>query len=374
MPFDRSHALPEIVAASGEWLRDDAGREYIDLNAGYGSVWLGHNHPAVTRALSSQLERYAAPGYLPNGALRAAQAAFAPYVPESHFLGGIYSTGMEAMEAALRAAAARTGARDVAGFRGSAHGRSLLTSEIGGAGEKALAFVHSLPGFGGDAAGAGAELRQLAGRRRLAAIVVEPVQMSGGGHEIPPHLLEAVFTVGRERDVPVLFDETLTGLYRCGERYYCDGAGRWPDLLVLGKGMANGFPAAAVLLRRDFPWDRQRVRPGSTFWNHPLACAATASTLTELSRLDARQRVARIAEVIRRVLGRLELRGRGAMWCLGCGDGSGLPGFARRLIEAGVVVSYYQRFIRLLPPLTVNPEALEQACTAIRKVHADTFG
>ena len=108
--------LPEIVSAQGDRLRDRSGREYIDLCMGYGSVWLGHNHPAVTQALITQLDGYSAPGYLPTAAQDAVHMAMAAFMPDTHFLGGLYSTGMEAVETALRAACVQTGRCDIAGF------------------------------------------------------------------------------------------------------------------------------------------------------------------------------------------------------------------------------------------------------------------
>src|SRR5882672_11256405 len=215
---DGRSTQPVIVAARDEWLRDAGGREYIDVSMGYGSVWLGHNHPAVTRALVSQLERYAAPGYLPTGTLEAAEAALRQFIPDTHYLGGIYSTGMEAMETALRAACVHTGRTAIAGFSDSTHGRSFVTAAIGGESSTGgFEFVHRLPSF---AAARPNELtvglRQLAQRAALAAIVVEPIQMTGGGYEIPEAVCTALFGLAREHAIPVLFDETLTGLYRCG--------------------------------------------------------------------------------------------------------------------------------------------------------------
>jgi 4-aminobutyrate aminotransferase-like enzyme len=93
-----------ITGAQGEWLEDASGQRLLDLCAGYGSIWLGHGHPAVQDALATQLQAYAAPGYLPFPALERARAALARFIPQGHFVGGIYSTGMEAMETALRAA------------------------------------------------------------------------------------------------------------------------------------------------------------------------------------------------------------------------------------------------------------------------------
>lgn len=372
---ERAVRLPVIVAARDEWVRDSTGREYIDLCMGYGSVWLGHNHPAVTQALVSQLKCYAAPGYLPTGAFEAVEAALARFIPETHFLGGIYSTGMEAIETALRAAGSHTGRLDIAGFEGSAYGRSFITAAMGNAPlHRNPDFVHRLPPF--TAAGLDAleaELDRLAARVDLAAIVVEPVQMSGGGHEISKQACDTVFALARERNVPVIFDETLTGLHRCGPRFFCEIAGHVPDILVIGKGMGNGFPCAAVVLRKGFAWDRARVRPGSTFWNHPLACAAATATLTELSRLNAVQKVAHIEAVIRNRFARHEVRGRGATWCLGFPDSGQQARFVGRILERGVVVSYYGRFIRLLPSVGIELETLSRACAAIAEAYADTF-
>lgn len=364
-----------IVGARNERLIDGGGREYIDLCAGYGSVWLGHNHPAVNRALAQQLEGYAAPGYLPVAALDVAREAFAAFLPAGHFLGGIYSTGMEAVETALRAAWAHTGRRDLAGFAGSTHGRSFLASALGAAAPDPLhPFVHPLPAYDAGADRLGAELRRLVKRVKLAALVVEPVQMTGGGHEIPPAFCRELLALAREEGIVTVFDETLTGLYRTGTRYFWESAGTPPDILVLGKGLANGFPASAVVLRQGMAWDRERVRPSSTYWNHPLACAAVAATLDALARMpDAAARVAQIERIVRESLGSLELRGRGALWCLGVPQPERLRRFADAILDAGVVVSYYERYVRLLPPLTIGQDELARACSAIAAAHADTF-
>jgi acetylornithine/succinyldiaminopimelate/putrescine aminotransferase len=360
---------PLIATARGATLVGRDGREYLDLSMGYGSVWLGHADPAVTRALSEQLARYAAPGYLPSGAFEAAEAAFSPLLPQGYFLGGIYSTGMEAVEAALRAAWAHTGRLDLAGFAGSEHGRSYIAAALGAAPARgAPPFVHRLPGFADPATVAA--LERLAGSAALAAVVVEPIQMTGGGHAIGAALCERLFALAREKGFAVIFDEALTAPYRCGARLYCDLAGQAPDVLVLGKGLGNGFPCAAVALRRGFAWGRS-MRPGSTYWNHPLACAAVSATLGELARLRPMEKVREIEAVVRTSLGGPALRGSGAMWCLAVPDSSAL---AAQLLEAGVVVSYYQGYIRLLPPLCIDPGELRRGCEAIKAAHAHTVG
>ena len=373
--MNRTQELPQIVSARDEWLRDASGRDYIDLCMGYGSVWLGHAHDAVLRALKSQLDGYCAPGFLPTGALEEAETALAPFIPSTHFLGGIYSTGMEAMETALRAARVQTGRRAILGFAGSTHGRSFLTAAIGGSQtEDGAGLVHQLPSFGV----AGLDevepaLRDLVERGALAAIVVEPVQMTGGGYEITERYARRVIEIARAGNVPVIFDETLTGLHRCGPCYYADHVGEMPDMLVIGKGLGNGFPCAAVLPRKNFAWDRQRVRPGSTFWNHPLACAAVEASAKEIARADPQARVARIETIVRDTFAGMELRGRGALWCLGVPRPDLQSELVGRILHAGVVVSYYERHLRLLPHLLIDPDTLQRACHAIRQAYADTF-
>ena len=366
---------PLIVSAKGDSLRASDGREYLDLSMGYGSVWLGHGEPAVEQALVRQLARHAAPGYLATEALEAAKAALAPFIPATHFVGGFYSTGMEAVEAALRAAWAQSGRLHVAGFEGSEHGRSLAASALGGpVPDGAAPFAHRLPGFAAPPGVLERALERLAAQVELAAIVVEPVQMSGGGLELGAERARFLLEFGRQRAIPVIFDEALTGLYRCGARLYSDLAGLSPDIVILGKGLANGFPCAALVLRQGFAWDRARVRPGSTYWNHPLACAAAAATLGALAGLDAPGKAREIERTVRESLEGLELRGRGAMWCIGFPDPARQSAFAARLLAAGVVTSYYDRFVRLLPGIRIEPAVLRRGCEAIRQAHADTFG
>lgn len=366
---------PVIAGARGAFLVDSAGREYLDFSMGYGSVWLGHGHPAIAGAIESQLRRYAAPGFLASGAFEAAEAAFARLLPPGHFLAGIYSTGMEAVEAAIRTAWAHTGRQAVAGLAGSEHGRSFLTGALGGKGLAASPpdCVHVLPGP--EAPEALLEKAdELSRGAQLAALVVEPIQMTAGARTLEPRTAKALFDLARARGFAVVFDEALTAPYRCGAALYCDLVGEAPDVLVLGKGLGNGFPCAALALRRGFGGDRAKVRPGSTFWNHPLACAAVAATLEAIHGLDPMQKVLQIERVVEQALQGLPLRGRGAMWCVALPDASRQAQFVERLLEAGVVVSYYPGYIRLLPPLTIEAAVLRRGCEAIRDVHAHTFG
>lgn len=283
---------------------------------------------------------------------------------------------MEAMETAIRVAWAHTGHRDIVGFRGSTHGRSFLTSALVGTGDDDIpTFVHTLPGFGerGEVQQVDA-FRALMGRVTPAAIVVEPVQMTGGGFALPYDLRSEIAEHCARCSIPLLFDESLTGLHRCGRRFWFERMRAVPDILVIGKGMANGFPCAGLVLRRGIGWSRESVKPGSTFWNHPLACAAANATLAELCKLDVETHVRRLEEVVHATLGHLVLRGEGALWTLAVPEPQQMPVFVGRLQAAGVIASYYHGHMRLLPAVTMAPELLADACDAIRNAYATTFG
>ncbi len=368
----RTPAQPRIKQGRGDSVSDDTGRRYLDLNMGYGSVWVGHGNPDVSRALVTQLERYAAPGFLPTEALDAAAEALSAHLPDTHRLKGIYSSGTESIEVALRAACAHTGRTQIVGFAGSMHGKSFVTSALGSAPSLIdIGFVRRLPGFAhADEDQSVAELETVLQTNQVAAVAVEPIQMTAGGHEAPDSFYDTLFRICRRHGVLTIFDETLTGLYRCGTEFYFSRLGHAPDIVVTGKGMANGFPVSAVVARKDLRWDRTLIRPGSTFLNHPLACAVIAATLSIISGLGPEQKVRDIADVVKTTLGDLELRGRGAMWCLGLPDSAALQLFVERLTDRNILVSYYDRYIRLLPALSVELGLLRQACETIRDTYA----
>ncbi|MDQ2669159.1 MAG: aminotransferase class III-fold pyridoxal phosphate-dependent enzyme [Gemmatimonadota bacterium] len=223
-----------MTSANGCRVRDDRGREYVDFIMGLGSVALGYAHPAVTRAAVAAVEAGVI-GPLPPEAERAAAeriGTLMPWMEQVRFL----KSGAEAMSAAVRLARAHTG-RDLVLACGYHGWHDWCQGEETGVPQAVAALTHRIP-FN-DAAASAAAIREAAGA--LAAVVVEPVI------EAPPdpEWLATVREEAHRAGAVLVYDEIKTAC-----RVAVGGAAeRWgvkPDLMVVGKAIANGFPLAAV--------------------------------------------------------------------------------------------------------------------------------
>lgn len=363
----------DILYGAGSLLTMADGRILIDLSNGYGSVFLGHGHDAIVSAVQRQAAQVFNCGRLPNAARRAADAGLISLLPPGMTLAGTYSTGMESIEFALRVAALHTGRAAFLGFARSMHGKSAITASlcwdnapIGCPQARVLPFT--------DGASEAEILERVEAQLRketFAALLVEPVQGSNGCRSASPIFYAELLQVCRRYGTLCLFDEYLTGLYRTGPRFFCEGIDLQPDLLVFGKSMANGFPCGAVALRDDIALAPGAL-PGSTFAGNPLAAAATAATITAMEELPIIQLVRQIGAVVESsfapcVAAGFTLRGAGALWSLAPPPDAPLPALDH-IAAAGVVIAPAAGGIRLLPAATIDPALLADACGRIAAI------
>ncbi len=377
MPKTTENPLTEISHASGSFVWTTDGRRLTDLMTGFGAVFLGHGHPAVTKRLQEQAGKIWQCGRVATPAGAEADARIRDILPTGLKPGGLYSTGMEAAEFAMRLAAHRTGRAEFAGFARSMHGKSALTAAL--CWDNApirVGQTHALPFV--DRAAEGdvlAQVSRLLETRRVAALLVEPIQGTNGGHEASPAFYERLIALCRETGTCCLFDEILTGLYRTGSAFYVDRLAARPDILLFAKSMGNGFPASSLAIPEDMAIPPQAL-PGSTFSGNPLAAAVVAATLAALRELPIADQVGGIERTVREALGGREaegltLRGRGAMWLLELGPEVRVEQAQSAILSEGVLVSCLGRCIRLLPAATIEPETLRDACDRIKRACAD---
>ncbi len=355
--------LPVVTRACGDRLYSGE-TAYLDLSSGFGSAWLGHDDPTVAAALRQQIGRHWSPGFLPTDVGDRLRRRLAAWLPDDHEVVAVCSTGTEGVELAIRLAMILTGRDTVAGFRGARHGKTLMTRELGrvDAGIGRLDGVDCLPGpaDGGEAA----MLDGLHGRLAAdppAAVFVEPIHMSGGGHVLTAQGFRELGDRCRAAGALVVADELLTCAFRSGPRFRYEAAGVHPDILVAGKAMAGGFPAALVSARTPLAACCRRAGCRSTFTDHPLAMAAMDAALTRLGEPWVPGRVAEIEGIIREAAGDRGIRGAGAMWCVECRDAGHAHGVFNHLLEHRVVTSFHDRYLRLLPGLVVDDAALRDA-------------
>ncbi|MFY1631770.1 aspartate aminotransferase family protein [Solwaraspora sp. WMMB335] len=283
-----------FASADGPILTDIDGNQLIDYFLGMGPMLLGHRPAAVVAAARAQLER----SILVAGQTETEYAAarlLVDLVPGAELVRFSVS-GSEAVQAALRVARAATGRSTLVKFEGHYHGwfDNVLWSVSpdltvagrpeepvpvpGSAGQRPDPAVAVLPWNDADLL-----RRRLAGRD-VAAVIMEPVMFNNAGILPRPGYLEAVRAICDDTGTVLIFDEVITG-FRVGPGGAQQRLGVTPDLTILGKALANGFPVAAVVGRHRYMQliADQRVLHGGTYNTQSVAMAATVATLDEIA-------------------------------------------------------------------------------------------
>ena len=281
-----------IERAQGSELWDVEGNRYIDFGTGIAVCSAGHCHPKITAALTEQANHFTHTCVMVtpyDSAVRLAEKlnelAPGPSKKKSIFV----TTGAEAIENSIKIARAHTGRRGVIAFNGGFHGRTMLAMGLTGkitpyknlfgpfpaelfhapfpidyhgiSVEDALKGLHNL--FAVDIAPSD-----------VAAIVVEPVQGEGGFYPAPVEFLQALRSICDEHGIVLVVDEIQTGFARTGTLFCHEKAGIEADIMTVAKGMANGFPIAAVVGKADIMDAPLPGGLGGTYAGSPLGCAA----------------------------------------------------------------------------------------------------
>lgn len=261
-----------IARAAGSRAWDVDGNEYVDFNNALASVTLGHADPDVTAAVTDQIGRGTIFSLSSEIEIAVAEAIVAavPCAEQVRF----GKNGSDATAGAIRAARAFTGRERVAvcGYHGWQDWYIGTTARSKGVPEATRALSHSFPY--NDAAALEALLSAHPGE--FAAVIIEPMNIAWP----EPGYLEAVAKLTRAHGAVLVFDETITGF-----RYALGGAqqlfGVTPDLCCLGKGLANGYPLAAVAGRRDIMAEFEQVFFSFTMGGETLSLAAAQAAIAK---------------------------------------------------------------------------------------------
>jgi putrescine aminotransferase len=413
MPRDRVHALTtanlngkllesldllgylrDFVSADGIELTDARGRRYLDFLAGYGSVPLGHNHPAVASAVTAAIGA-SVPHFIlmaPEALPAALAARLAQLAPGDLSMAFFMSSGSEAVDGALKLARAVTRRPRFVAAERAYHGATFGAMAVTGdarlevfepLGERAL-----VPW--GDAGAIEAQLK----KRDVAAVILEPIQAEGGVHLPPAGYLADVHRLCQRHGSLFILDEVQTGLGRTGAWFACEREHVVPDVLVLAKALSGGLVPISAYLTRPELWRKAYGTLAAcelhctTYRGGPLACAAALATLEVI---DAAGLVAHAAQLGETLGARLravtaghplirEVRGRGLLW--GIELATSKDGVAAALIAQWLVVGLLERgivtqvttlspsIVRIEPPLTVELAHVERCVEALRDVLA----
>jgi len=369
-----TYARAEVTIVRGEGCRvwDDAGREYLDFVAGIAVVGLGHVHPETLAAARTQLEQlwHASNLYFTEPMDRLAGLL-------SERVGGarafFCNSGAEANEAAIKYARKATGRPAVVALDGGFHGRTLGALSATGQPGKWEGFGPLVPGvrFARPNDIESLEAAVMPGGD-VAAILVEPILGEGGVVPLERGFVRAAAEIAAETGALLCADEIQTGMGRTGTFFAYEQLGIAPGLVTLAKGLANGLPAGALLVRDDVASGFVPGDHGSTFGGNPVACAAACAVVEAIDDdllANVRTRGETLAAGLTALPGVLEVRGRGLL--LGATLDRPVAPVVDSCREHGLLVlSAGPDVLRLTPPLVVGQAEVEEALATIGDVLA----
>lgn len=358
------------------WDRD--GRDYVDFGAGIAVNSLGHAHPALIEALTTQAAKlwHTSNVFVSEPPLRLAEAL----VNSVEFARRVYlcNSGTEANEAAIKLARrwATDRGRDpsrrvILSFSGSFHGRTLAAVTATAQPKYHEGFEPLPGGFRYATFNDVDTAREAMAAGDVCAVLVEPVQGEGGVTPATDAFLHALRTLCDAHDALLIFDEIQCGMARTGTLFAFEGPGVVPDVVTLAKALGGGFPVGAMLVGDRAADTLQFGHHGTTFGGNPLASAVALAALQELNSPALRDNVHRQSRRLQEVLTVIndshglfvDIRGRGLM--IGAQLVQAHAGQATAVLDACVehgllLLQAGPDVLRFVPPLNITDEELEE--------------
>jgi acetylornithine/N-succinyldiaminopimelate aminotransferase len=368
---------PQRVLVRGEGCHvwDTDGRRYLDLLGGLAVNVLGHAHPAVTKAVTAQLETL---GHVSNFFATEPQVMLAERVRA--VAGGdgrvfFTNSGAEAVETAFKIAR-RTGRSRIVAAENGFHGRTMGALALTGKPAIRDPFA-PLPGGVihvpyGDAAALEAVVDA-----ETAAVVIEPVQGEAGVRVPPPGYLEAARKITRSHGALLVVDEIQTGIGRTGEWFAFQREGIDPDIVTIAKGLGGGLPIGACIGFGDAGVLLNAGSHGSTFGGNPVAAAAGIAVLDTIETENLLASVSIVGERLRAGVGALGhplvagVRGIGLLLAVHLTAPVASRAAAAALRAGFIVNPVAADALRLAPPLILSTGQAREFVTALPAILDD---
>lgn len=395
--------LPVFVEEAGGGILVDAdGNHIIDLASGIGVTGVGASHPEVVATIEAQAKKFTHLGFVSTQyevAVEVAETLNRLTPGDFPKRTGLFSTGAEAVENAVKIARTYTGRDAIVVLSHAFHGRSLLTMTMTAKNDPYK------QGFGPFAPevyrvpspypyrwnGPGVDIAQEAfdqledivstqiGAQNVAAIIVEPIQGEGGFIVPPQGYLTKIADFARDNGIVFVADEIQAGLGRTGTMFAVDHEGVIPDMITTAKALGGGMPLAAVTGRAEIMDSVPAGGLGGTYGGNPVACAAALAALRVIERDDLPAKARHIESIARPRLealmqssGRIgEVRGKGAMLAFefvepgtkrpDAAAAKQVAAFANSKAVLTLTTGTYHNVIRLLPPLVIGDDLLLDA-------------
>ncbi|MGI5986773.1 MAG: aspartate aminotransferase family protein [Dysosmobacter sp.] len=365
-----------IDHGQGATLYDPEGNAYIDFTSGIGVTSLGYGNEPWAEAIAAQAKKL---GHVSNLFYTEPPALLAQKLCERTGESCVFfaNGGGEANEGMIKLARKYSfdkygsGRATIITLKNSFHGRTITTLTATGQDVFHNYFFPFTEGFRYAAANDLASLEAAAGDD-VCAVMVELVQGEGGVLPLEQDYVQAVAALCREKDWLLLVDEVQTGVGRTGSLFAFQQYGVLPDVVSFAKGIAGGLPMSGILANEKC---RDVLGPGmhaTTFGANPV-CAAAALAVQDVLTDEFLQQVKEKGDYLRAAIEDLHLpcfgktRGLGLMIGIAVADGYTNKDIAQKLIANGLLVLTAGPGMRLLPPLTITKEEMDQGIAIMKK-------
>ncbi len=376
-----TYARFDINAVEGDGciLRDDKGREYLDLVSGVAVNCLGHCSPVIIKALQEQSCKLM---HVSNLYWNEKQLALADKLCKVGGFSGAFfcNSGTEAVEAALKFARkygkqkGGVSKHEIIYMKNSFHGRTLGALSVTGQEKYQKDFAPLIPGAKSVEFNNSEEL-ELKMSTDVCAVIIEPIQGEGGIIPAQVPFLKKALELCEKYDALLIYDEVQCGIGRLGSLFAFESFGVKPDMVCMAKGLGGGVPIGAVAASSRVAESINFGDHGSTFGGNPLACAVALAILDELLENGVLDNVGNMGAYLQKKLMDLKEKHASIVGINGMGLLVGIKlsidtkKFVNDCISKGLLlVGAGTDVVRLLPPLNIGAEYLDRAVEIIDEV------
>ncbi|MAD57503.1 MAG: aspartate aminotransferase family protein [Porticoccus sp.] len=369
-----------LCKGDGSWVWDTNGKRYLDMVSGIAVCGLGHAHPAITEALSTQAHKIIHCSNLYN---IGAQEILAEKLKKISGLEKLFfsNSGAEANEAAIKlarlyGAKKQSSNPTIIVMENSFHGRTMATISATGSDSYQQGFAPLLNGFLRAPYNDVIAIKKIAEKNKdIVGILVEPIQGEGGVIVPDSSYLKNLRQICDEYDWLMIVDEIQTGNARTGSYFNYQQFGILPDIVTTAKGLANGVPIGACLAGVKAADLMNPGSHGSTFGGNPLACAAALATIETILSNKLAENAKKQGEIIKSLFSKnledcdnvLEVRGQGLM--IGIELNAQCKNLVDLAAEQGLLINVTAgSTIRILPPLNITSEQIDILINVLSKL------
>jgi len=367
----------EISRAEGMYIYDINGKSYLDLVAGVSACTLGHSHPKIVEAVKQQIEKYAHVmvygEYVQSPQYRLSKL-LVDSLPESLNCTYFVNSGTEAIEGAMKLAKRLTGRKKIVSFKDSYHGSTHGALSIMGKETYKTKYRPLLDHCHLIDYNSIEQLEEI--DEETAAVIVEPIQGATGFTVPSQNWLSQLREQCTKKGVQLIFDEIQTGFGRTGKLFALETFSIVPDILCIAKGMGGGMPIGCFISSKGkMHMLKENPKQGhiTTFGGHPVCCAASLATLTELiEKKNIIESVSKKEQLFRKHLNHpkiKEIRGKGLMLAIELENADLCQKVVEKCYDLGIITFFFlftNTAVRLSPPLVITEEQIIDACQKIK--------